>query len=178
MDCHRKEMRLEEMNKKLEEAGKEPRKPTAHTIRNGIYVHGDPGMAVFFANCCNPLPGDPIIGYITRGRGISVHRADCKNAENLLRDQERIIEVEWAEEENSTFSASIRVVVVDKAGSLMAVSKVLTNLNVNMTSLRSRIGDEGSAIFEMSFSVTGTEQLKIIIANLKKLPEVIDVYRT
>ena len=178
MDCHRKEMRLEEMNKKLEEAGKEPHKPTAHTIRNGIYVHGDPGMAVFFANCCNPLPGDPIIGYITRGRGISVHRADCKNAENLLRDQERIIEVEWAEEENSTFSASIRVVVVDKAGSLMAVSKVLTNLNVNMTSLRSRIGDEGSAIFEMSFSVTGTEQLKIIIANLKKLPEVIDVYRT
>ena len=178
MDCHRKEMRLEEMNKKLEEAGKEPHKATAHTIRNGIYVHGDPGMAVFFANCCNPLPGDPIIGYITRGRGISVHRADCKKAENLLRDQERIIEVEWAEEENSTFSASIRVVVVDKAGSLMAVSKVLTNLNVNMTSLRSRIGDEGSAIFEMSFSVTGTEQLKIIIANLKKLPEVIDVYRT
>ena len=69
------------------------------------------------------------------------------------------------------------MIVVDKAGSLMQVSKVLTNLNVNMTNLRSHSGEEGSAVIEMSFTVTGTEQLKVIMSNLKKLPEVYDVYR-
>ncbi len=177
MDLHRKDLRLAEMNKKLEEAGKEPAKPAARKNTNGIYVHGDPGMAVFFGNCCNPLPGDAIIGYITRGRGISIHRADCRNAQSLLREPDRIIEVEWAAEEKSSFSATIRVRVVDKAGSLMEVSKVLMGLNVNMTNLLSRSTDEGDAIMDMTFTVTGTEQLKVIMTNLRKLPEVIDVYR-
>lgn len=177
MDLYRKEERLAEMNKKLEEAGREPQKPTHRTSTNGVYVHGDPGMAVFFGSCCNPLPGDPIIGYITRGRGVSVHRADCTNAQSLLKEADRIIEVEWAVEEKSTFSATIRVRVVDKAGSLMEVSKVLMSLNVNMTNLTSRSTDEGDAIMDLTFTVTGTEQLRMILANLQKLPEVIEAYR-
>ncbi len=177
IELDRKETRLAEMNKKLEEAGKEPARTPAKKNTNGVYVHGDPGMAVFFGNCCNPLPGDPIIGYITRGRGISIHRADCKNALNLMKEPNRIIEVEWAAEEKATFSATIRVRVVDKAGSLMAVSKVLLSLNINMTNINSHATDEGDAIIDMTFTVTGTEQLKVIITNLKKLPEVIDAYR-
>ena len=177
LDLHRKEQRLEEINRQLEEAGKEPAKPTRRTSTNGIFVHGDPGMAIFFANCCNPLPGDAIIGYITRGRGVSIHRADCKNAISLLKEPDRIIEVEWAAEEKSTFSATIRLRVVDKAGTLMEVSKVLMSLNVNMTSLQSRSTDEGDAIMDMTFTVTGSEQLKIILNNLRKLPEVIDAFR-
>ena len=177
LDLHRKEQRLEEINRQLEEAGKEPAKPTRRTSTNGIFVHGDPGMAIFFANCCNPLPGDAIIGYITRGRGVSIHRADCKNAISLLKEPDRIIEVEWAAEEKSSFSATIRLRVVDKAGTLMEVSKVLMSLNVNMTSLQSRSPDEGDAIMDMTFTVTGSEQLKIILNNLRKLPEVIDAFR-
>ena len=177
IELDRKETRLAEMNKKLEEAGKEPAKPVVKKNTNGIFVHGDPGMAVFFGNCCNPLPGDPIIGYITRGRGISIHRRDCRNAQNLLKEPDRIIEVEWAAEEKATFSATIRVRVIDKAGSLMAVSKVLLSLNINMTNLNSRSTDEGDAIIDMTFTVTGTEQLKVIITNLNKLPEVIEAYR-
>ena len=177
LDLHRKEQRLEEINRQLEEAGKEPAKPTRRTSTNGIFVHGDPGMAIFFANCCNPLPGDAIIGYITRGRGVSIHRADCKNAISLLKEPDRIIEVEWAAEEKSSFSATIRLRVVDKAGTLMEVSKVLMSLNVNMTSLQSRSTDEGDAIMDMTFTVTGSEQLKIILNNLRKLPEVIDAFR-
>ena len=177
MDLRRKEERLEEINRKLEEAGKEPAKPVRRTSTNGVYVYGDPGMAVFFANCCNPLPGDAIIGYITRGRGVSIHRADCKNAIQLQNEPDRIIEVEWAEEEKSSFSATIRLRVVDKAGTLMEISKVLMSLNVNMTSLQSRSTDEGDAIMDMTFTVTGTEQLKVILTNLRKLPEVIEVYR-
>ena len=177
MDLRRKEERLEEINRKLEEAGKEPAKPVRRTSTNGVYVYGDPGMAVFFANCCNPLPGDAIIGYITRGRGVSIHRADCKNAIQLQNEPDRIIEVEWAAEEKSSFSATIRLRVVDKAGTLMEISKVLMSLNVNMTSLQSRSTDEGDAIMDMTFTVTGTEQLKVILTNLRKLPEVIEVYR-
>ncbi len=177
MDLYRKDERLSAINRKLEEAGKEPQKPAHRTNTNGVYVYGDPGMAVFFASCCNPLPGDPIIGYITRGRGVSVHRADCVNAQNLLKETDRIIEVEWAAEEKTSFSAAIRVRVVDKAGSLMEVSKVLLSLNVNMTNLVSRSTEEGDAIMDMTFTVTGSEQLKVIMNNLKKLPEVIDVYR-
>ena len=177
MELNRKEERLAEINKQLEEADKEPQKPTRHKSTNGVYVHGDPGMAVFFASCCNPLPGDAIIGYITRGRGVSIHRADCKNAISLMNEPDRIIEVEWAAEEKSSFSATIRLRVVDKAGSLMEVSKVLMSLNVNMTSLQSRSTAEGEATMDMTFTVTGTEQLKVILTNLRKLPEVLDAYR-
>lgn len=177
MDLYRKAEQLDEMNRKLEEAGKEPQKPARRVATNGIYVYGDPGMAVFFANCCNPLPGDAIIGYITRGRGVSIHRADCRNAQDLMKDRERIIEVEWAAEEKNSFSATIRVIVVDKAGSLMAVSRVLLNLNVNMTNLVSRSTDDGDATMDMTFTVTGAEQLRVILSNLRKLPEVVDAYR-
>lgn len=177
MELNRKEERLAEINKQLEEAGKEPQKPTRHKSTNGVYIHGDPGMAVFFASCCNPLPGDAIIGYITRGRGVSIHRADCKNAISLMNEPDRIIEVEWAAEEKSSFSATIRLRVVDKAGSLMEISKVLMSLNVNMSALRSRSTAEGEATMDMTFTVTGTEQLKVILTNLRKLPEVLDAYR-
>ena len=177
MELHRKEERLAALNQKLEEAGKEPQKPVRRTNTNGVYISGDPGMAVFFASCCNPLPGDPIIGYITRGRGVSIHRADCKNAASLLNDPERIIEVEWATEEKNAFAATIRLRVVDKAGSLMEISKVLMSLNVNMTSLVSRSTSEGEAMMDMTFTVSGTEQLKVILTNLRKLPEVLDAYR-
>ena len=177
MELNRKEERLAEINKQLEEAGKEPQKPTRHKSTNGVYVHGDPGMAVFFASCCNPLPGDAIIGYITRGRGVSIHRADCKNAISLMNEPDRIIEVEWAAEEKSSFSATIRLRVVDKAGSLMEISKVLMSLNVNMSALQSRSTAEGEATMDMTFTVTGTEQLKVILTNLRKLPEVLDAYR-
>ena len=177
MDLHRKEERLAEINQKLEEAGKEPQKPVRRTNTNGVYIYGDPGMAVFFANCCNPLPGDAIIGYITRGRGVSIHRADCKNAVALMSDKERIVEVEWAAEEKNAFSATICLRVVDKAGSLMEISRVLMSLNVNMTSLVSRSTSEGEAMMDITFTVSGTEQLKVILTNLKKLPEVLDAYR-
>ena len=177
MELYRKEQRLSEINQKLEAAGKEPKKPERRTSVNGVHVQGDPGMAVFFASCCNPLPGDAIIGYITRGRGVSIHRADCKNAISLMSDQDRIIQVEWAAEEKSSFSATIRMRVVDKAGSLMEISKVLMALNVNMTSLVSRSTTDGEAAMDMTFTVTGAEQLRVILTNLRKLPEVIDAFR-
>ena len=178
IDLHRKEERLDELQKKLEDAGQEPAKKPQHKANpKGIIVHGDPGMAVFFGNCCNPLPGDPIVGYITRGRGVSVHRADCKNLESLMKESERMIEVEWALDARTNFSATIRVFIEDQPGSLMEVSKVLLGLNVNMTNLSSRSTEDGYAAMEITCTVAGAEQLDVIISNLKKIKQVVDVFR-
>ena len=178
IDLHRKEERLDALQKKLEEGEIEaPKKPLHKANPKGIIVHGDPGMAVFFGNCCNPLPGDPIIGYVTRGRGVSIHRADCKNVQSLMQDPERLIEVEWAIDERTNFSATIRVFIEDKPGSLLEVSKVLLCLNVNMTDLKSRSTDDGYAAMEITCTVANAEQLNVIVTNLRKLKQVVDVFR-
>ena len=177
IDLHRKDERLDEMQKKLEEGVETVKKPLHKANPKGIYVHGDPGMAVFFGNCCNPLPGDPIIGYVTRGRGVSVHRADCKNVQSLMQDPERLIEVEWAIDERTNFSATMRVFIEDKPGSLLEVSKVLLSLNVNMTDLSSKSTDDGYAAMEITCTVENAEQLQVIISNLKKIKQVVDVFR-
>lgn len=178
IDLHRKEERLDEMQKKLEEGTTDALQRPQHKANpKGIYVHGDPGMAVFFGNCCNPLPGDPIIGYVTRGRGVSVHRADCKNLQSLMQDPERLIEVEWAIDERTNFSATIRVLAEDRPGSLLEISKVLLSLNVNMTDLSSKSTDDGYAAMEITCTVANAEQLQVIISNLRKIKQVLDVFR-
>lgn len=178
IDLRRKDERLDAMQKKLGEAGSEALKRPLHRANpKGVYVLGDPGMAVFFGNCCNPLPGDPIIGYVTRGRGVSVHRTDCKNVQTLMQEEDRIIEVEWAVDARTDFSATIRVFIEDQPGSLLEVSKVLLGLNVNMTDLSSRSTDDGYAAMEITCTVASSEQLSMIISNLKKLRQVVDVFR-
>ena len=147
---------------------------------NGIIVKGDPGMAVRFGNCCNPLPGDPIIGYITRGRGVSVHRTNCSNVAGLLKDQDRIIEVEWAVNAKSSFNASVHIHAEDGPSTVSEICSVLTSMNVNLQSINGQRVDrsgEGNYIVEMTFSVTNGEQLNMIMKSLKKLKCVNDVHR-
>ncbi len=149
----------------------------AHVPVNGIIVKGDPGMAVRFGNCCNPLPGDPIIGYITRGRGVSVHRADCPNVTNLQSDIDRIIEVEWAINTKSAFNASLQIEGDNKPGTLSAISAQISSLNVSIQSISGKPMPDDRYIIEMTFEVANTDQLNVIIRNLKKLKCVSDVYR-
>lgn len=148
-----------------------------HVPVNGIIVKGDPGMAVRFGNCCNPLPGDPIIGYITRGRGVSVHRADCPNVTNLQSDLERIIEVEWAINTKSAFNASLQIEGDNRPGTLSAISAQISSMNVSIQSISGRPMPDERYIIEMTFEVSNTEQLNVIIRNLKKLKCVSEVYR-
>lgn len=178
MDLHKKATRLQLMQERLQEGDKaEPKTQKSGTSQKTIIVRGDPNMAVRFGNCCNPLPGDAIVGYITRGRGVSVHRADCKNVSDLAAEEGRMIEVEWAQNPKATFSASIRMELHNHSGALFEVSKVLTSLNINITDMNSRTTAEGYAIVEMTFTLTGTEQLSVVINNLGKLNSVISVYR-
>ncbi len=184
MEMKRKADKLEEMQERLQNAtvtpaaphksaqeGKKP-KPT-----NGIIVAGDPGMSVHFSNCCNPLPGDKIVGYITRGRGVSIHRADCRNMARLSQEPERFVPVEWAASNTESFSATVFIHVVDKTGSLLEISRLLTTMNIYISDMKAQTSADGVATMQVTFVVSGTDQLNHIMSNLRKLKSVIEVRR-
>lgn len=177
-DRYRKAVKAEELTEQLSGAPAAQAAPKPKPVPvNGIIVHGDPGMAVRFGNCCNPLPGDPIIGYITRGRGVSVHRADCTNAENLCRDPERIIDVEWAIGSDTSFRASLQIHAEDRAGTLLEISALLSGMNINIQGLSGKPTGDGKYVVDMTFSVGNAGQLDQIIQSLKRLKCVNEVYR-
>ena len=183
MEMKRKADKLEEMQERLQNAAAapaSPHNPTAgKTIKptNGIIVAGDPGMSVHFSNCCNPLPGDRIVGYITRGRGVSIHRADCRNMARLAQEPERFVPVEWATSSTEEFSATVFIHVVDKTGSLLEVSRLLTTMNVYISDMKAQTSADGVATMLVTFVVSGTDQLNHIMSNLRKLRSVIEVRR-
>ena len=151
---------------------------TKTTATNGIIVYGDPGMAVRFGNCCNPLPGDPIIGYITRGRGVSVHKKDCPNIASLTQDSDRLIDVEWAVNTESSFEAALQIHADNRPGTLLEISALLSGLDINIVGINGRPMHDGSKfVVEMSFEVKNSSQMETVITNLKKLKCVYDVYR-
>ncbi|MCR5073261.1 MAG: bifunctional (p)ppGpp synthetase/guanosine-3',5'-bis(diphosphate) 3'-pyrophosphohydrolase [Clostridiales bacterium] len=148
------------------------------TATNGIIVYGDPGMAVRFGNCCNPLPGDPIIGYITRGRGVSVHKKDCPNIASLTQDSDRLIDVEWAVNTESSFEAALQIHADNRPGTLLEISALLSGLDINIVSINGRPMHDGSKyVVEMTFDVKNSSQMETVVTNLKKLKCVYDVYR-
>ena len=176
MELKKKSDKVEELAEKIR-SGEGGEAVKAHVPVNGIIVKGDPGMAVRFGNCCNPLPGDPIIGYITRGRGVSVHRSDCPNVSSLRTEEDRIIDVEWAINTRSAFNASLQIEGENRPGTLSQISATLSGLNISIQSINGRPVADGRYIIEMTFEVANTEQLNVIIKNIKKLKCVSEVYR-
>ena len=185
MDAKRKADKLEEMQERLQNATltpSTPHKPAANQSSkakptNGIIVAGDPGMSVHFSSCCNPLPGDNIVGYITRGRGVSIHRADCRNMPRLSLEPERFVPVEWAASTSEEFSATVFIHVVDKTGSLLEISRLLTTMNVYISDMKAQTTADGVATMLVTFVVSDADQLNHIMSNLRKLKSVIEVRR-
>ncbi len=147
-------------------------------VVHGVRVYGDSGMSVRFAKCCNPVPGDKIFGYVTRGRGVSVHRSDCTNAANLMQDTERITEVEWAGNSASKYQVSIVVEAEERVGLMLDLSRTFMGHEISITKLNANTDDEGNVTTNLSFCVKDSEQLDVVMKSLKKLPSVSDVYRT
>ena len=145
----------------------------------GVIVEGDTGMVVRFARCCKPLPGDDIIGYVTRGRGVSIHRRDCPNIEDLLMDPERVVKAEWANNAKSSYTATIQVVADERTGLLMDVSQVLAGMNISITAMTAKVDKANQNIIQiqLSFDVSSTEQLNNIIKSMRKVRSVKEVYR-
>ena len=129
------------------------------------------------SKCCNPVPGDEIIGYITRGRGVSVHRTDCINTKNLLEEGNRIIDVSWSNNEKTVYSVDIEVYANDRAGLLADIITVLGNNKCKIMAVSSKANKEKIAITEITIEVENIEQLNNVLKTLRKIDSVYEVKR-
>lgn len=169
---------------KIIERVKEAAKKTAHVAKSksGIVVKGIDDMAVRFSRCCNPVPGDEIVGFVTRGRGMSIHRTDCVNILNLPEsDRLRLIPAEWEEsmtEEHIQYTASLRVYTANRPGMLMEVSKVFTENQINISSINTHTSKQDVVTIELSFVIGGRDQLNHVIEKLRQIAGVLDIERT
>ncbi len=176
---HRKRNKIEAPKPTLRIDKPQPdNKPKAPKSVHGVIVEGDPGMLVRFAKCCNPLPGDDIVGYITRGRGVSVHRADCTNMRGSGDENMRMISVEWEGNISAAYDADICIRAYDRAGLLADLSHLFFTLEVPIAAISARTDkSEATVGINLTLSVKNTQQLENIIRQLRKRSEVIEVFR-
>lgn len=151
--------------------------------KGGIVVKGIHDVAVHFSKCCSPVPGDEIVGFVTRGRGISIHRSDCINMMNLPEeDRRRIIEAEWspeaAKQNDRLYATEIKVYANNRNGLLIDISRVFTEADIGMTSVSARSNKQGIATFDIAFEIKGKNQLAFLVSKLKAIESVIDIERT
>lgn len=145
----------------------------------GITVKGVSDVFVRFAKCCTPVPGDPIIGYITKGRGVSVHRTDCSNINNLIKeDSSRIIEVKWGQSKNENYMAELEIKGEDRQGFLADIVEVISSMNISMESINAKTSQKNYAFVNVKMKIQDVDHLAVLMKKIKKLKGVTDVYRT
>ncbi|MBQ2817723.1 MAG: bifunctional (p)ppGpp synthetase/guanosine-3',5'-bis(diphosphate) 3'-pyrophosphohydrolase [Clostridia bacterium] len=145
---------------------------------DGVFVKGESGMLVRFAKCCHPVRGDAIVGYITRGRGVSVHRKDCTNLMNAAMEGARLVEVSWDYGAAQTFNADIQIVAYDRPGMLANLTTMITTMEVPMLAISARTQKNRTAIILMTLEIKNTDQLERVIKQFQKSADVIEVFRT
>ena len=149
--------------------------------KGGIVVKGVDDVAVRFSRCCNPVPGDEIVGFVTRGRGISIHRTDCVNVVNMSETERmRMIEAEWQGFGAGTgekYVTEITLYANNRTGLLVDLSKTFTERGIDLTSINSRVSKQGTATISLSFEISGTEELNRIIEKLRQIDSIIDIER-
>lgn len=165
---------IEDMSNKL---------PVKKRSGSGIVVKGIHDLAVRFSKCCSPVPGDEIVGFVTRGRGISIHRTDCVNILNLPEEERnRLIDAEWqipeGDETKERYLAEIKIYANNRIGMFVDISKVFTERQIDITSMNSRTSKQGKATITMNFYTHGVEELNKLIDKLRQIEGVIDIERT
>ena len=157
-------------------------KPVLMRPQSSIVVKGIHDVAVRFSKCCSPLPGDEIVGFVTRGRGVSIHRTDCINVINLPEiERARLIDAEWqkgAEEDKGQFLAEITIYANNRNGLLADITRIMTEKNIDINALNTRTNKQGIATLSMAFSISGREALKSVVEKLRAVDSVIDIERT
>lgn len=156
--------------------------PIAKKPGSGIVVKGIHDLAVRFSKCCSPVPGDEIVGFVTRGRGISIHRTDCINVINLPGDERvRLIDAEWQKQEGEDnkerYSTEIKIYANNRLGMFVDISKVFTERQIDITSVNSRTNKQGKATITMTFDIHGVEELNRLIDKLRQIESVLDIER-
>ena len=149
--------------------------------RGGITVHGINDVAVRFSKCCSPIPGDEIVGFVTRGRGITIHRTDCVNIMNLpSTERERLIEAEWQPEQagGQLYTVEINVYANNRTGLLVDISKIFTERKIDLSAMNVRTSKQGTATIDMTFDVNSKEELHALVEKIRQVESVIDIERS
>ena len=150
--------------------------------KGGIVVKGIHDVAVRFSKCCNPIPGDEIVGYVTRGRGVTIHRTDCINVINMpLEDRNRLIDAEWQAPENEAgerYIAELNVYAYNRTGLIVDISKIFTERKIDISSLNTRTSKQGMATINIAFEVGSKEELNSLIEKIRQIESVKDIERT
>ncbi len=143
----------------------------------GVTVKGIDNIMVRFSRCCNPVPGDEIIGYITRGRGVSIHRKDCPNLEDNIESTDRLIDVDWDTTKPISFQAEIQIRATDRKGLLSEITRVITDSKITVNALNARTNKERMAVLNLTMEIDNIEELDRIMKKFRNIQGVIDVYR-
>ena len=180
---HKSVMTNEQVLAQVAENAASLSRPARTRSQSGIVVKGTHDLAVRFSKCCSPVPGDEIVGFVTRGRGISVHRTDCINILNLPElERERLIDAEWEaspeEEGAGKYLAEIKIYANNRNGLLADISKALTEKNIDILSMNTRVSKQGLATLSTSFEIGSRQELIRIIDRIRSIESVVDIERT
>lgn len=167
----------------LENISERPQPPQVKRSKSGVVVKGLYDVAVHFSGCCSPVPGDEIIGFVTRGRGVTIHRTDCVNVMNMSEhERNRLIEVEWDDsvlgENQNDYKANIKLYCNDRSGLLVDLSKVFTEKGINISSIHSNMNKQGVVTIDIGFFAKSREQINALIEKLRQIENIIDIERT
>lgn len=145
----------------------------------GIIVKGESNLLVRFAKCCNPVPGDEIVGYITKGRGVSIHRKDCKNVDFLLKNEDnKLVEVSWGRPKGAEYIAEIEISAEDREGILAEAMEIISNSNTYLYAVNAKPPKNGIATINIKLKISSVDDLKLVMKKIKRIRNIIDVYRT
>ena len=154
-----------------------------HKSKSGIIVEGIGDVAVRFSKCCSPVPGDEIVGFVTRGRGVTIHRTDCVNVINLTNDERaRLINAEWDAhyargDSNTSYLAEIRVTAGDRVGLILEISRMLADDDISVKGFNVRTTKDMLAIINITMEIRTKEQLERVVKHLKSLKDIMEVER-
>ncbi|USQ82019.1 RelA/SpoT family protein [Ornithinimicrobium faecis] len=154
-----------------------PNRGRNRSLDSGVTVVGTDDVWVKLAKCCTPVPGDPIMGFVTTGKGVSVHRTDCTNAESLKAQSERLIDVAWSPTETSVFLVQLQVEALDRAGLLAEITKALTDQHVNILAASVQTGRDRVALSKFTFEMADPSHLESVIRAVRRVSGVLDAYR-
>lgn len=177
LELHKKDVQKQEEKGSLAAIEKlKPKKPIKSN-GSGILVKGEPGLLVRLAKCCSPVPGDPIIGFITRGRGVSVHRADCPNISHNQNDIDRLIDVEWDYGGNENFEVNMEIVAYDRTGIMAEIMATLAEMKISVLSVNAKVNDTKNVTIHMGISIKDLAQFEFITTKIRRLKDVYTVQR-
>lgn len=177
MAAQSSEESIEAVNQKAEKKFERKINASQERSKSGVIVRGQEDLAVKFARCCTPVPGDPIIGYVTRGRGVTIHRADCTNFERKEDLNQRLIEVRWANEDIGAYIAGIQVIAGNRKGVVSEITSMVANLDLDLSSVNAKLQEDDTVLVTISVEIRHRNEMDTLFARLRSIPDVISVSR-